>query len=121
MIAYHKTNLSHTILWNNCSNGLGDELWIADSASTVEFFCSAVDTTGVGGSGLATFDDNMVFEHPRFCSPVPCSFAPSTEGAYTLSASSSCLPGYSPCDSLIGALGEGCAITDVPREEKPAR
>jgi len=116
-----KTSLSHTVLWNNCSGGTGGELWLADSTSTVEFFCSAIDTTGIEGPGLATFDGNMVFEHPRFCSPVSCAFAPSTNGDYTLAASSPCLPEFSPCDSLIGALGEGCAITDVPREEKSAR
>ena len=64
---------------------------------------------------------NLVDQDPFFCGSVPASMAPTTEGDYTLAAGSPCLPEASPCDSLIGALGFGCAVVSVlppPEEEK---
>ncbi len=40
----------HTILWGNCTSSVGHEISI-DLTSTVNFSCSAIDPTGVIGSG----------------------------------------------------------------------
>jgi hypothetical protein len=106
--------LFNTIVWGNCSLYDGFEQ-IAIDDGDVDFTCCAVDTSGVRGVGMFTIDylgDN-VFVDPSFCDPRPCSENPTIEGDYTLSGSSVCLPGASPCGALIGALGEGCAATPV--------
>jgi hypothetical protein len=106
--------LYNTIVWGNCSLYDGFEQ-IAIDDGDVDFTCCAVDTSGVRGVGMFTIDylgDN-VFVDPSFCDPRPCSENPTIEGDYTLSGSSVCLPGGSPCGALIGALGEGCSATPV--------
>ena len=78
-----------------------------------------MDSAGIAGSGAVTYTGPQVFTSPVFCGPVSCANAPTTDGDYHLAANSPCLPGTSPCDSLIGALGQGCATVGVPGEKPP--
>ena len=111
--------IQHSILAVNCADSLGPTLFTESEISSADFVCSAVDSAGIAGSGAVTYTGPQVFTNPVFCGPVSCESAPTTDGDYRLAANSPCLPGASPCDSLIGALGEGCAIVGVPGGKPP--
>ena len=52
----------------------------------------------------------QVPDDPRFCEAWTClTGTPLPGGDYHLRSDSPCLPQFSPCGELIGALGEGCA------------
>ncbi len=110
-----------TILWGNCADSLGPEIVLAGTGPVATFTCSTVDTFGVvTGPGTLTYSGPQVFTDPLFCGPTSCAAAPTTLGDYTLASASPCLPAYSPCDSLIGAQGEGCSVVGVEPVPTPA-
>ncbi len=106
--------LSRCILWGNCAPELGSEMY-ADYGA--DFVCTDVDTTGIGvWDGNNSYDGNCVYTDPEFCGPVACS--QTTDGDWTLTNISPCLPQNSPCQRLIGARGQGCTASSAP---EPAR
>jgi hypothetical protein len=116
------------VVWGNLADSLGSEVYLGqetfqpDTSSLVTFTCSALDSFGVAGNGRAVYDGLQVFSDPFFCGPGRPQDAPTTNGVYTVAFDSPCLPGKSPCDSLIGALGEGCDVVSVvpgPEPEEP--
>jgi hypothetical protein len=115
-----RLDADRTVLFGNCANFLGNEVAFADAAGLAVFTCSNVDVLGIEGPGETVFNGPQVAQNPEFCSPTPCSFAPTTTGLYELAGSSPNLPTHNPCMELIGARGEGCAIVGAPREETPA-
>lgn len=115
---------TNSIVWGNCVNGPGGgQVVLADTLSSIQFTCSAIDTTGIEGDGTVQYLGPQVFTDPQFCDPKLCQHAPSTEGDYRLIPGSPCLPASSPCGSLIGALGVGCSTTtglpDDSTRERP--
>ncbi|MCA9755511.1 MAG: right-handed parallel beta-helix repeat-containing protein [Candidatus Eisenbacteria bacterium] len=99
--------LERTIVWGNCAPQ-GPEVYLAISGLAADFFCSSVDSTGVTGTGTASYDEHTLFADPLFCDFDSCGAAPAITGDYTLSSFSPCLATVSPCSLLIGARGEGC-------------
>jgi hypothetical protein len=95
----------------------GAEAALVDTAGAAIFGCAALDPAGISGSGSVVYDGAQVTADPRFCAPALCSSAPTTDGDYSVADLSPCLASASPCDSLIGARGEGCTVTGVPEEE----
>jgi len=91
-------------IWGNCAPAGGSEV---RAVTGVHFTCSCVDSAGVETyRGSVNYDPNCVFTDPLFCDPVGCS--QTTEGDWRLASDSPCLPEFSPCGQLIGALGQGC-------------
>lgn len=94
------------IVWGNCA-ARGEELFASLDDATV--ICSDVDSTGVDVDWASiNYDEHCVFTDPMFCAPVPC--GQTTAGDWMLHESSPCLPSYSPCSQLIGALDAGCGV-----------
>ena len=106
-------SVSRSVIWGNEADSSGAEVFLSDPDSVTTFTCSALDSSGIKGKGQAIYDGPQVFSDPSFCRPALASNAPTTEGDYTLWFRSPCLPLASPCDSLIGALGEGCDVVPV--------
>jgi parallel beta-helix repeat protein len=101
------------IVWGNCATAAGNEILMEIACDQVTLTCCAVDSTGIEGAGTVTFDGPQCFGDPLFCDPESCANAPVNGGDYTLAANSPCLPDQSPCATLIGAGGEGCAAVAV--------
>jgi len=114
--------LQTSILWGNTSPGQGAEAWTADATSKVDFSCSDVLRTGVGGTGAATYGSNVFESDPEFCVPGSGAQAPSTSTGYRVDDTSLVLEGQNACGAQIGALGQGCgmAVTGFPVETAPA-
>jgi len=115
-----RVDSEQTILFGNCADLLGAEVAFTDTAGRVEFTCSNPDTFGIEGPGTWVMNGPQVLQNPEFCSPTPCTLAPTTAGIYMLAASSPNLPPHNACGVLIGALGNGCTIVETPPEETPA-
>jgi hypothetical protein len=114
-------DLHRTIVWGNCSDSSA-AIVLEDSTSSFTATCSALDTTDVSGPGTVSFPGPQIVVDPEFCAPSSCTLAPTTTGLYTLQSSSPCLPTQSPCDSLVGALGDSCGTLGTPEEAAlPAR
>jgi hypothetical protein len=111
--------IRYSIVSGNCADSLGAAVYTQYPYSTADFTCSALDSSEVTGLGSVTYTGPQVFTNPVFCDPAFCGTAPTTDGDYHLAANSPCLPAASPCDTLIGALGEGCATVGVPGEKPP--
>jgi len=113
--------LQTSILWGNTSPGQGAEAWTADATSKVDFACSDVLQTGVGGTGNETFGSNVFESDPEFCVPASGAQAPTTTGGYRVGDTSLVLEGQNACGTQIGALGQGCgqAVTGVEVEATP--
>jgi len=94
--------LEKCVVWGNESFDGYDEIY-----AVADMYCCDVDTSGVA-AGTVTYDD-CIFTDPLFCDDW-CTDA----SGLTLHADSPCLPERSPCDQLIGALGQGCG-TPTPR------
>ena len=113
---------TNSIVWGNCANGNdGDEVALADTLSSIQFTCSAIDPTGIEGDGSVQYLGPQVFSDPQFCDPENCHRAPTIAGDYGLGLSSPCLPQNSPCGSLIGALGLGCSPVGLPDDTNRER
>jgi hypothetical protein len=94
-----------TIVWGNCADITGDELYMF-GGSSVSFVCSDVDSSGVDGA--ASYDAHTVFDNPLYCDAAFCTNAPTTSGEYTLDDNSPALATNNGCGNLIGAFPEGC-------------
>jgi hypothetical protein len=111
-----------TILWGNSAVSGGGEAWTGDAASTLDFSCSDVRSTHVGGGGSAIYGANTIISDPLFCVPAPGSQAPTAAGGYRVGASSPVLNAAGTCGAAIGARGPGCsggAITAVDPAPAP--
>jgi hypothetical protein len=106
--------LVRCILWGNY---LGDAVTIR-ATDTINFLCSAVDTTGISGPGAIEYMGEMVFVDPRFCDPQPY-YPPIVADPlnYHLWIDSPCLSWVSPCGELIGAFPVGCPMASAPEAQ----
>lgn len=100
--------IQRSIVWGNCADTAGGELFLASASSSASFSCSDLDSSDTGGSGQKHYGASMLFNPPLLCSPALCSAAPTASGDYRVSSFSNCLAGASPCGQQIGALGQGC-------------
>jgi hypothetical protein len=107
--------VENTIVWGNCSNTTGDEVYIR-SGSSISFECCDVDSPGVGGTGTVIWVAHNIFVDPLFCDPVSCESAPTIAGDYHISDDSPCAPEEQPICGLIGAFDVGCGggVIHVP-------
>jgi parallel beta-helix repeat protein/predicted outer membrane repeat protein len=111
-------DISNAILWDNCADLGGHELYLWEGDTPSSLTCCAVDTTAgwKDGNGPIVMD-RIVLADPLCCDPAPqgCAAAPTVEGDYTISPDSQCHPDHSPAlCGLIGALPNGCAATPAP-------
>lgn len=102
------TVFNNTIIWGNCASWQGNKIY-GDATDTLS--CCCVNPAGVAGA--VNYSGAQVFGDPILCAPASCNLAPTTQGTYALGNTSLCLPANSPCGSLIGALGQGCATAGV--------
>lgn len=107
-----------SIFWGNCADSLGNGIYLPDTSSTVIFECSAMDVSGLAGPGQFICEGPQVITDPLFCGPLSSTEAPITGGDYSLTSGSPCLPGGNQCGLLIGALGEGCTVFQIPGVEQ---
>lgn len=107
-----------SIFWGNCADSLGNGIYLPDTSSTVIFECSAMDFSGLAGPGQFICEGPQVITDPLFCGPLSSTEAPITGGDYSLTSGSPCLPGGNQCGLLIGALGEGCTVFQIPGVEQ---
>ena len=102
-------NISHSILWDDCASGQGDEIHNIRGGSNppavVTFSCCDVDPLKLSGSGTYIFNPPNINIDPMFCNPETCVNAPTTGGNYCLRLNSPCLPNNQPVCGLIGAWG----------------
>ena len=97
--------LDRCILWGNCAPGHPE--YNEAQAHGITFNCCVVDTTGIDANMV--YGDDSVFTDPGFCAPAPC--GQHSEGDWTVSDLSPCLPQNNVCGVLIGALDQGCTVT----------
>jgi hypothetical protein len=108
------TRIERSIVWFNCAPTDPD---LHIRAGGVMFLaCAAVDTAGMSDLGDGIFADaDTIFDDPRFCVLPSCEFGGIP--TVTLNGASPCLPGASPCGSLIGAMGADCGTVSVGAAE----
>jgi len=96
--------MDHTILWGNCANGVGEEIF-AGPDNAVEITCSDIDTasTGAAGEGYIGWGSNTVFADPAFCLQPACDPLGTIAGDFGLSAESPVDSANSPCHATVGA------------------
>ncbi|HMB70713.1 MAG TPA: right-handed parallel beta-helix repeat-containing protein [bacterium] len=106
-----------SILWGNCSDADGYEIW-QTTGSLVELTCVNVDSTRlhVFGAGAFTLTD-LLEQDPLLCSPVACASAPSTAGVYGFSPGSPALA--QPCGPM-GAPQALCTAVGVQQSLTPS-
>jgi hypothetical protein len=102
------TLLNTTIVWGNCATMQGNDLY---GDATVTLSCCCVNLAGV--TGTVNYSGGQSFVNPIFCAPASCNAAPTTQGNYQLGNTSQCLAANSPCGTLIGNFGQGCASAGV--------
>ena len=103
---------TRSIVWGNgSSTAIANDAWTGDLAGTLNFTCSDVRNTGVGGLGLETFSANTIFNDPRFCNPAAPTMAPTTGGGYGVAGSSPVLNIAGACGPMIGARGQSCSAS----------
>lgn len=112
-------SMERTILWGNSAASGGSEAWTGDPTGTVDFSCSDVRSTDVGGDGTELFGANTIVSDPLFCVPAPGTLAPTTGGSYRVVSSSPVLSAAGACGSQIGARGPGCSSGAVTAVETP--
>ncbi len=100
------TEFDNVILWSNCADSEGDEVYLDHSGQTCQFECCDVDPAKVTGSGSFDFLDGNINTDPLFCESVSCDEAPTTAGWYELDELSPCAA--APDCGLIGAGDIGC-------------
>ena len=100
-------SVTQTIVWSNCADGSGDQVYTTPGAS-VSFACGDVDDSGVEGGGTVQYDGNTIHADPLFCGEYFCTSAPTTAGDYTVDDDSPALAAHSPCEQLIGSKPQGC-------------
>lgn len=85
----------------------------------MEFTCSDVRSTAVGGGGSEVFGLDNIISDPLFCVPAPGAQAPTTGGGYRVVGSSPVLGTAGACGKAIGARGQGCTTTVTGVEATP--
>jgi len=103
--------VGHSILWGNCAPLDGREIHL-DSGSSATFDCSAVDQSGVGGTGGIVYEPSVIFSDPLFCDMGSCADPPTSLGDFYLATGSPCAGG--PC-GYVGHLSTACGETPVAR------
>lgn len=106
--------LMNTIVWGNCADVAGNEVFAYNSGSYVELECCDVDSTGISNHPQITWVANNIFQDPLFCDPEDCENAPTTEGGYTLNLCSPCTDFFRPACGRIGTLDIGCTAAPAP-------
>jgi|GEM_PF-3128721 len=111
---YATCSVDHSILWGNCADSEGDQVYLAYTSCEITFSCSDVDTLGIEGPGDVTLQADNIFTDPVFCDSEDCSSAPTTAGDYHLRPCSPCAD--APGCGLIGALPvqDCCRVWHVP-------
>jgi parallel beta-helix repeat protein len=99
--------LEQCILWGNCAQNGGDEVYEEAGTGTFNVVCSDVDSTGVVSSSIA-YDSDTIFDDPYFCDPEDCTLTPTTGGDYTLAMNSVALAANNSCGLRMGARDMGC-------------
>lgn len=99
--------LEQCILWGNCGENGGDEVYEDSGLGILSVVCSDVDSTGVVSSGTV-YDSDTIFDDPYFCDPGDCTVTPSTGGDYTLAMNSVALAANNSCGMRMGARDMGC-------------
>jgi hypothetical protein len=85
----------------------------------VEFACSDVKSTAVGGGGAEVFGSDVIISDPLFCVPAPGAQAPTTGGSYRVVGGSPVLGMVTACGNTIGARGQGCTTTVTGVDDVP--
>ncbi|HEY6572541.1 MAG TPA: PA14 domain-containing protein, partial [Candidatus Eisenbacteria bacterium] len=114
-----RVDFDRSILWGNSATTNGSEAWTADAASTVEFNCSDVRSTAVGGGGSEVFGTDNIISDPLFCVPSPGAKAPTIGGGYRVVGSSPVLGLTGACGTTLGARGQGCTATVTGVDDMP--
>jgi hypothetical protein len=99
---------SSTILYGDCADGEGDEVYVTPAGSGIVFDNCNVATNGVAGPGTVTWGPGNIHVDPLFCGAQPCGNAPTPAGDYRLSMNSPCVAHVDVFDGIQGALGVGC-------------
>jgi hypothetical protein len=102
--------LRWSILWGNCAV-LGPEGYLQGGA--IEFDCCDVDFPD-GWAGEPIIWTSMYTTDPRFCSPLPCDFAPFPGGDYSPQDGSPYQAIHQYCNHPVGALPMGCDRSTPP-------
>ncbi|MCC7143882.1 MAG: hypothetical protein IT349_17425, partial [Candidatus Eisenbacteria bacterium] len=100
--------VERSVVWGNCADVIGDAIYLDGAATQVTLTCTVVDTSEIEGAGSPIYGVEVVVDDPLFCSQPSCGAAPTSDGDFTVSAASVCLPQANGCGQQIGALGEGC-------------
>jgi hypothetical protein len=106
------------VVWGNCADNGGGDIYRNSASGTCDFLCSDVDAGGVSFPGVV-YDPSTIFDDPRFCNPAVCSTAPTTDGTYTLDASSPALAANNDCGYTMGRTSVGCDVVAVPEDVSP--
>lgn len=107
------TTIERSILWGDCAETLGNEI-DAYVGGSVSLTCCIIDPQQTAqDGGTITFGPNNVNADPLFCSSLPCSSAPTTQGTYTVDRRSPAYPDQNPCGEWIGSRRVGCPPADV--------
>lgn len=102
--------LVSTIVWGNCATEIGPDAYLAAPNAVVDADCVDLAPALWEGSGSLILGGAVLTSDPLFCGPADCSATPTNAGVYTLDAAS---PALTHACGTIGALGPGCAATNV--------
>ncbi|MFH1679453.1 MAG: Ig-like domain-containing protein [Candidatus Eisenbacteria bacterium] len=96
--------LDRVILWGNGAPG-GASAYL-EAGSKASFTSADVESAGVEGPGLATYDAPTIYEDPVFCGATDPEDAPAAEGDFRIDHGSPCFA--VPPSAIRGAYGAGC-------------
>jgi len=99
---YGYVTMTRTIMWGNCSDGMGSEAYM-NSDNYLSFDCSSLDSLGIDGKGQILYGTEQSFEDPGFCGAVACDPSGTIGGNFTIEVGSPADSLNSPCNQLIGA------------------
>lgn len=118
LAAFGTVAIARTVLWGNCSDGIGDQ-GIAGDGGRATIACSITDSMEwVELGGEIEYLDGVVGLDPLFCGPLPCEAAPATGGDYRIDRSSPALPEGNPCGTWIGSEEVGCPAAGAEEAEE---
>ena len=99
--------LEQSIVWGNCAENGGDEVFLDSASGTFQSTCSDIDSSGVDFTGIS-YDADTIFDDPLFCDARDCSLTPSTLGDYTVAMNSPVLAANNACGMLMGSMLMAC-------------
>jgi hypothetical protein len=114
--AFSGVLVDRSILWGNCADADGDDLWMGTDAE-VGFACSLIDLPGIHGP--IRYDETSIEGDQLFCGPISCRDAPTAKGDFHVDAASPVRAAASLCGQLIGALDAGCGASAGTGELDP--